>query len=221
MIVSGSISPSGTAKDAIPPIDERHMDQEILGTTTTHSVREVTNSDQTPRSWGGGPAGWIPGVGYSSRPWGGIPTTVLTLTATVSYTQSSQSLSPTPMATEARKGGVNISGPAAAGIGAGAGAGLLIIGIVVYLCTNHSHRRSRQSAKELGSVHVKTSSDNLWPPYPFPASNESPVELAAVRLPQEMCAETRPQEKDSSSFSESVGLDRESPVVREERVLNM
>ncbi|KAI8949899.1 hypothetical protein F4801DRAFT_551431 [Xylaria longipes] len=212
MTIPGSVSPSGTAKDAFPPRNEQHGGQG-LGTTTTLRVREVMSSDGNAQSWQGGPPGWTPGAGHYSWPWGGSPTTVLTLTTTVAYTQSSsmlgasQSSSPSPMASAIRKDGVNISGPIAASIGVGASVGLLGIGIVVYLCTKYSRRRRRQSSKEKGSDNVETTGDDSWPPYPFSASNESPVELSAIRQPQEMCAKSRPQEKDSSNRSGSADLD--------------
>ncbi|KAI0450389.1 hypothetical protein F5B21DRAFT_491082 [Xylaria acuta] len=224
MIIPGSVSPSGTAKDAIPPTNERHGDQGV-GTTTISRIREVTISGQNAWPRQGAPPGWTLDAGHHSWPWGGIPTAVLTFTTTVAYTQSSSTLgtsqlsSPSQMASGIRKDGINISGPVAAGIGAGAGVGLFAIGIAVYLCTKHSRRRRRQSSKEQGSDHVKTTSDDFSPPYPFSASNESPVELSAIRQPQEMCAETRPQEKDSSNRSESEDLDGESTVLREARVL--
>ncbi|KAH8162333.1 hypothetical protein CIB48_g5918 [Xylaria polymorpha] len=219
MTFSVPISPGGTAEDAIPPTTERHRGQEGLGTTTTPRIREVTSPGQNAWSWYGG---------HNPGPWGGIPTTVLTLTTTVPYTQSSstpgasESSSPSPMVSETRKNGVNISGAVAAGIGAGASVGLLGIGIVVYLCIQYySRRRRHRSSKEQGSDHVEASSDGFWPPYPFSASNESPIELSAIRQPQEMCAETRPQEKDSSNRSESVGRDGESPLLQETGVLGL
>ncbi|KAI0441058.1 hypothetical protein F4803DRAFT_524830 [Xylaria telfairii] len=204
MTIPVPISPSQTEKDAIPSTDKRNRGQG-LDTTTDPMIREITSSSQNAWSWHGG---------HNSWPWGGIPTTVLTLTTTVPYTQSfstpgaSQSSSPSPTASETGKNGVNISGPVAAGIGAGASVGLLGIGIVVYLCIKYySRRRGLRSSKEQESDHVEASSTSFWPPYPFSASNESPVELSAIRQPQEMCAKTRPQEKDSSNRLESVGLD--------------
>ncbi|KAI1748232.1 hypothetical protein F4782DRAFT_517755 [Xylaria castorea] len=212
MTITGFISPSGIAKDAIPPPNERHGNPGI-DTSTISEVREVTSSGQNAWSWQDGPPGWTLGTGHYSWPWGGIPTPVLTLTTTVAYSQSSSTLSapksssPSPMGSETRENGVNISGPVAAGIGAGASVGLLGIGIVVYLCTKHSRRRRRRLAKGKRSDHVEIASDDFWPPYPFSASNESSVELSAIRLPQEMCAETKPQEKDSLNRSESAGIE--------------
>ncbi|KAI0550411.1 hypothetical protein F4679DRAFT_210568 [Xylaria curta] len=185
-------------------------------------IREITSSGQNAWSRQGGPLGWTTETEHYSWPWGAMPTPVLTLTTTIAYTQLSSTLgashssSPSPIGSETRENG-NISGPVAAGIGASASIGLLGIGVIVYLCTKYSRRRRRQSAKRKGSVDDVVTSDEFWPSYPYPASNEFPVELSAIRLPQEMCAKTKPQEKDSSNRSENAGLDEEFSVPREAR----
>ncbi|KAI0856884.1 hypothetical protein F4860DRAFT_491566 [Xylaria cubensis] len=224
MIMTGFLNLSGTARDAIPHPNERRSNLGI-DTSTISEVREVTSSGQNAWSRQGGPLGWTTETGHYSWPWGAVPTPVLTLTTTTAYTQlsstpgASHSSSPSPIGSETRENGVNISGPVAAGIGASASIGLLGIGIVIYLCTKYSRRRRRQSAKGKESVLVEITSDEFWPPYPYSASNEFPVELSAIRLPQEMCAKTRPQEKDSSNRSENAELDEEFSVPQEARML--
>ncbi|KAI0099295.1 hypothetical protein GGR51DRAFT_395202 [Nemania sp. FL0031] len=190
---ASAISPPGArVGDPVAPVDE----------TTTFPSQIVW-----PRQ-GRGPK-WTYGVGQRSRPWSGIPTTVVTHTATVTYTQSppttdvSQPLSPSPTASIPGPAGIEISGFVAAGIGVGTGIGLLGIGVaVIYFCRTSSRRRKHQTAVGQASINNETTDDIIWPPYPYPASNiETPLELPTTQEPKEMCAETKPLEKDASNRS--------------------
>ncbi|KAK5631451.1 hypothetical protein RRF57_007165 [Xylaria bambusicola] len=54
--------------------------------------------------------------------------------------------------------------------------------------------------------------DAMWPPYPYPASNETPIELSAIRTSKELDTGIRPREQDLSKGSEIVELDRNGMV---------
>ncbi|KAI3323973.1 hypothetical protein HD806DRAFT_80094 [Xylariaceae sp. AK1471] len=174
----------------------------------------TVSATQKAWPWQFGPPGWTPGA----NPWS-QPTTVITLASTVTYTQQpltvdvSQSSAPASTTSEIRTNGMGISGAAAAGIGIGASIGLFGLGIgVLYICNKFSHRRKRQRSQGLilesqDSDEQKANDDALWPPYPYSASNEFPVELSTIRQPEEMCAKSKPQEKDASSCSEIAELD--------------
>ncbi|KAJ8127345.1 hypothetical protein O1611_g6291 [Lasiodiplodia mahajangana] len=172
---------------------------------------------------------WTYGVGHRSWRWDGIPTSVVTHTATVTYTHPrptadvSKPSSPNPTMSSTRTGGIEVDGLTAAGIGIGTGIGLLGIGIVVvYFCTRRSRRPKRQKPLEKPSDGDETTDNFTWPSYPYSTSNnESPVELPAIRQPEEMCAETKPQEKDASNCSVIAGLYRGSPVIRGATIPNV
>ncbi|KAK5631452.1 hypothetical protein RRF57_007166 [Xylaria bambusicola] len=99
------------------------------GTTSVAPIQDQTIAvGQNPWSWRGG---WtVGGVPWSGR-WGGMPTTVITLASTATYTelqsiaQTSQSTPVVLMALGTGIGGPDISGLAAVGIGVGASVGLL------------------------------------------------------------------------------------------------
>ncbi|KAI0876515.1 hypothetical protein GGS24DRAFT_451149 [Hypoxylon argillaceum] len=193
-------------------------------------IRESTaspNQNVLPRQGGG--SDWAPDARPWSWQWNAIPTVVVTRTAIVTYTQPpptgdiSQSLSPDSMASDTRTGGVNISAAVAAGIGAGAGIGLLGIGIaVLYFWTKCSRRHNNQGSLGQESSSVEITGEIIGPPYLYPASNNKPpFELSTTRQAKEMCAEPKPPEKDASNRSGIVGLDLESPVIREARMFRV
>ncbi|GAW15121.1 hypothetical protein ANO14919_045300 [Xylariales sp. No.14919] len=181
------------------------------GTTTIPTQDPATSVSQNGPPWQGG---WGSHSGPWPGPWGGFPPTIITRASTVTYTeppptaQASQISPLEPNSSETRTDSYNISGPVAAGIGVGASIGLLGICIVVmYLYRKHFRWRKGLSSSVQTSGDAKTNRNTLWPPYPYSASNETPVELSAIRPPKEMSAETRPLEKDASNYSEIAELD--------------
>ncbi|KAI3329519.1 hypothetical protein F4824DRAFT_482130 [Ustulina deusta] len=193
--------------------------------TSTSPIQDRTSSvSQNAWPWYGG---WTPGAGPLSGQWGGTPTTVITLASTVTYTEPyptadiSQSPSLDPTTSQTRTDRPGISGPAAAGIGVSASVGLLGLCLAaLYFCRKRSCRRRHQSPRIQRSESV-TISDAIWPPYPYSASNESPVELSAVRQPKEMCAETGVREKDVSNHSEVAELHAGGLVIREAGIMGV
>ncbi|KAI0198843.1 hypothetical protein F4808DRAFT_434687 [Astrocystis sublimbata] len=207
---SSSLSPSGTTNVGSLPTNAEDRDKTISTPASSTAPAATSSASYLGPPWQGGSAGGARGGQNSWRwgPWGNTPTTIVTLTTTVDASQSSttevtsQTPLPNDMGSGDRKGGMDISGPVAAGIGAGVSIGLLGIGVVVYLCIKRLRRRGNRSVKAEGeSEDGNRTSDEFWPPYDYSASNEIPVELPATRQPQEMCAETKPLEKDSSSRS--------------------
>ncbi|KAI1199352.1 hypothetical protein F5X97DRAFT_296861 [Nemania serpens] len=208
----------------------------VISARETHARAPVSLvEDQAPsisqNGWlrQGGPPGQTPVTRQWSWPWTGNPTTFVTVATTVTDTKPPPTteifLTPAPSPTASLRnstGGIDISGPVAAGIGAAASVGLFVIGIAVALfCTKCSRRRKGQSSAGQASGSEEIVSDIAWPPYLYSASNDdSAVELSATRQPKEMCAETRPQEKDvskpASNYSGIAGFDGESPVFRGE-----
>ncbi|KAI0804870.1 hypothetical protein GGR55DRAFT_681501 [Xylaria sp. FL0064] len=183
------------------------------------STRDHTKSisvSQNALPWHGG---WTPGVGPWPEQWGRTPTTVITLASTVTYTESSptakasQSSAQDPTASRIRSNGLDISGPAAAGIGVGASVGLLGLCLAVgYFYRKRSRGRKRTSSPN--ATGNEKANDDIWPPYLYSASNESPVELSAVRQPKEMCGKTTPREKNISNYSEIAELDGGGLVIQ-------
>ncbi|KAI1305516.1 hypothetical protein F5Y03DRAFT_356156 [Xylaria venustula] len=216
-IASGTITNVDTQVKSTPVTSS--STKNVTPTVSIQDRTTFTSSSQHAWPWQGGRT---PGAGPWSGLWGGTPTTIITLASTVTYTDPgstakvSQSSSIDPTASEFRNNGLDISGPAAAGIGIGASVGLLGLCLaVVYFYRMRSRRpRHQSSAQTLGS---DKPGDGVWPPYPYSASNESPVELSATLQPKEMYAETRSREKDASSDSEIVELEGEGLVVREAR----
>ncbi|KAI0432690.1 hypothetical protein F5Y09DRAFT_132382 [Xylaria sp. FL1042] len=188
------------------------------GTPMT-SMQDRTTSISVSQNMWPWHGGWTPGVGPWPGQRGGTPTAVVTLASTVTYTQphptakASQSSSQEPTASRARFNGLDISGPAAAGIGVGASVGLLGLCLAVIFFYRIRSRRSKHQSAAKASGSDKTS-DDIWPPYLYSASNEAPVELSAIRQPKEMCAGTRSREKNVSNHSEIVELDGGGPVIR-------
>ncbi|KAI0967969.1 hypothetical protein F4678DRAFT_444141 [Xylaria arbuscula] len=190
--------------------------------TPTVSIQDRTTSTSVSQHAWPWQGGRTPGAGPRSGLWGGTPTTVITLASTVIYTDPgstakvSQSSSLDPTTSEIRNNGLDISGPAAAGIGIGASVGLLGLCLAaVYFYRRRSRRPRHQSSAQTSESDKP--GDDAWPPYPYSASNESPVELSATLQPKEMHAETRRREKDASSSSEIVELEGEGLVVRDAR----
>ncbi|KAI1349356.1 hypothetical protein F5Y01DRAFT_316795 [Xylaria sp. FL0043] len=184
--------------------------------TSIHDRTESISVSQNALPWHGG---WTPGAVPWPEQWGRIPTTVITLASTVTYTESSptakasQSSSQDPTASGIRPNGLDISGPVAAGIGVGASIGLLGLCLVVgYLYRKRSHRRRRISSPNASGS--EKNNDGTWPPYLYSASNESPVELSTARQPKEMCGETMPRGKNMSNHSGIVELDGGGLVIR-------
>ncbi|KAI1110967.1 hypothetical protein F5Y14DRAFT_427021 [Nemania sp. NC0429] len=143
------------------------------------------------------------------RPWDRHPATFIAVTATVTdmkpphTTDTFPSSEPSSTASRSLAGGNNISGPMAAGLGAASSVVLFGIGIAVVLFRKKGSRLCwGQSSAGKASGNEEQISDIAWPPYHYSASNDdSPFELSAICQPKEMCAETKPQEKDASDHS--------------------
>ncbi|KAI0537705.1 hypothetical protein GGR58DRAFT_470469 [Xylaria digitata] len=185
------------------------------GTSAALIQDPATSVSQNRWPWQGS---WHSGAGPWGRPWDGIPTTIITLASAATYTElpstahTSQLSSLEPNASEPRIDGPNINGPAAAGIGIGASIGLFGLCFVA-IHSYRKHLRRRNSSVQT-SRDVQITQDTLWPPYPYSASNESPVELSAIRQAKEMSAEERHREKDASNDSEIAELDGEWYTMR-------
>ncbi|KAI0512907.1 hypothetical protein F5B22DRAFT_648258 [Xylaria bambusicola] len=223
------------ARDVIPSVVTRDVDSIETRTTivTTKTEKDLTTTAiSTPKAgsttsvaptqdqttalgqnawpWNGD---WTAGGNPWSGRWGGMPTTVITLASTVTYTdpqstaKTSQSTPVVPMASETGIEGLDISGPVAAGIGVGASVGLLGLCLgAAYVCRKGLRRNRHQLSLVQTTKHIKTD-DVIWPPYLYSASNESPIELSATRSPKELDTEVRPREQDLSKNLGIVELD--------------
>ncbi|KAJ3575754.1 hypothetical protein NPX13_g3925 [Xylaria arbuscula] len=221
------------ARDAVRSIAARDVDNIATGTATATETQEGTSTgvistpraaDTTSRALTQDPTATttqIPWPWHRGSPdgnpwtgqWGGIPTTIITLASTVTYTeppstaQLSQISTSIPKPPEDRKEGMGISGPVAAGIGIGASVGLLGLCLVVaYLFRRRSRRQGRQSSSLQKSEGIKTG-DGIWPTYPYSASNEAPIELSASRPTKELDAATKHRQQDLSFNLGLVELD--------------